>query len=170
MEDPKPAGDGDSNFTEVVLPVPEDPKPDESHDRLTGVLNLYHESHAEEPVAFEHRFASMLDQRGIEPYWRRRGVVYSNEPRHVDFGWIDPKDVGVVVIVNTEGMAEPVVPSEERVEEIRASILIVRTGPDDPGCVVRPGRFHACEPQVPKLLTIQAARGKVHGRVCVFPK
>ena len=136
-----------------------------TQDRITAVLNMYHEHHGEQPFCVPCTFSSATST--VEQPFSRR-VTVEKDPIPLDTGWID--DVGYILLENKTGESPQTIPSEEEEEELALTILKVTAGNGGIGMLVRPGRFLFVELEDASTVWLSAAHNTVSAIVHVFPR
>jgi len=96
---------------------------------LTAKLQVYHHmERAEQPFGYEKSFSfeskgeGEFDDRQV---YNRIKRLKANTPTEFDLGWVDPKDIAMIIVENLEGKPAKN-PSEEEKQQIEQSIVVVR--------------------------------------------
>ncbi len=142
----------------------------EERDRVTAQVSITHESFGNDPIQQICVFSALLE--GKEQCYIRRLVV-GRKWVPLDLGWIDPKNVGMILLENRTGTGRAANPTVEEEKATESSILQIgyRIGSKvDPQWIVRPKRFHVAESVDCSRIRVRAAKGEVKLTVCIIPK
>lgn len=112
-------------------------------DRLTAIIQTYHQQVGEQPVTMQTRYAHAL--QGTEESWQRKSTVEAKWTPLKSWGsWVE--SCSLLLIINKEAK-HPSNPTEEQIEHDAKQTLGLRFG--DKGesqMLIRPGRFMVLEP------------------------
>lgn len=134
----------------------------QERNRITCVLNLYHEQHGEQPVGTRLAFSELL-RVNAQCYSRRMRVGEKEVP--LDTGWLSPEDVGYIVIENHEGSNLQTNPSPEERQDIEQRLLLVQMTPQ-----VAPRRFILLQPQDFSSISLRCLHGSAKASITVYPR
>ena len=112
-------------------------------DRLTAIIQTYHQQVGEQPVSMQTRYSHQL--QGTDESWQRKSTVEAKWTSLKSWGpWVD--SCGLLLIINKEAKHASN-PSEEQMEHDAKQTLGLRFGTKgEPQILIRPGRFMALEP------------------------
>lgn len=117
-------------------------RPVAAQDRMTVVLQLYHQQHDENPTEHVVRHAHMLDTKH-QAYTRKLSLPDgASNAAPIDCGWVPPADVGFLVVENRTALGQATHPTPEEKARLTSLPVYVDIGG---GAVVsiRPGLFMA---------------------------
>ena len=138
-------------------------------NRLTTRVDVYYESSGEPPYHVSVSGSKSFDGIDEQPFNRR--IKVGEEQIALELGWFsdNPKDVGVVVIENSEGKNLRAYPSEEEKMDIGSKILEVRTSEDSPPLLVYPKwPLVVCPSDVTKI-TLRSRSGVIKAKINLLP-
>lgn len=153
VEDPDPKG---------LIPMPKGI----TKDRITLVLNLYHEHAGDETKERACQVWKELESKDIESYTRR--VTAKPEWKPLDLGWVEPEDVGLILIENLAGKGTHVNPTEEEKEETKKQLLEI--GSESCSLVVSPGWPQFFNPRDVSGWKVRSLHTEFKYRITIFPK
>jgi hypothetical protein len=159
-----------SQITSPLLGVnvaPLDPAK-ETPDRLTTVVNIYHEHRGDQPFGVQVICSQILKEKE-EPYTRRIrvGVMWKT----VDTGWVESNKVGTITVENLEGKSPVTNPSKEELDEIDRKVLELSYTQNSDECeLCSPGLISILRPAKAALLSIRCQHGEALCRITVFPR
>lgn len=70
--------------------------------RLTTILNVYHILPGEDPRQFQYPSDRPLTLTDVSPY--QRTINVDENITDIDFGWIEPEQMGSILLFNRSGM------------------------------------------------------------------
>jgi hypothetical protein len=141
------------------------PKVEEGQDRITAVLNVYHEHVGCQPHSDEASFSKKL-KTVEQPYARNLSV--SDKPLALDTGWLD--DPGYVLVRNVTKLGLSVIPSEEQQKEFDEKVVVVRNSDSEAGWSVQPGGFFMGEMEKESTVTLRCLSGTADVSLTIFPR
>lgn len=148
----------------VTTPLPEL----KEFDRLTVLYTVHHEHRGEQPVSVSLGHSRMLKTKD-EVYQRRLKV--NEEWKAIDLGWVEPANVGCIVIENQVGRGRTVNPTEEELIADNRKVLEVSYTQDSAKCdLVPPGAPDVKWPADATSLYVRCQHGEASCRVTVIPK
>jgi len=157
----------DEESVEVIAQT--SPRLDQGQDRITAVLNVYHEHFGDQPHSNNVTLSESLETVE-QPFVRKMEVGTERMP--LETGWLD--EPGYVLLENVTGQRPTVIPSESEKEELARKCVTVHNdlGPPSaaPGWVIRPGRFFFGEVPEGSQLTLKCLHGTADIRLTVFPR
>ena len=92
-------------------------------DRLTTRLDIYWQTYGEDAVGVSLPTDILLETSQIEPYIRKKKVT--EKPTELTFGDLEQKEVGYILLVNTEGTKLIQNPTISERYDIRKRIVTV---------------------------------------------
>ena len=138
----------------------------QERNRLTCVLNLYHEQHGEQPTGMRLTFSESLSVNA-ERYQRRMRVTEQAIP--LDLGWFKPDEVGLILVENLEGLHLQVHPSDEERADLELRVLEV--GEPDCSCwFIPPRRFLLGYSSDPGSITVRSQHGTIKMGITIYPR
>jgi hypothetical protein len=140
----------------------------QERNRITAVLNVYHEQSGEQPKQVSLSFSGMLEINQ-ESYSRRLHAL--SEWAKLDCGWVHAEDVGFIVVENIEGKHPTVNPTEKQKAEIAARIIeIAFEGALDFSWPVPPQMFFFAVAERAADLRIRCRSESAQYRITVLPR
>lgn len=150
------------------------PKRDiEEHDRLNVLLQVHHEHCCVDPVSAQCKFVALLEQME-EPFKRLLKIGKDWQP--LEYGWIDPKQSGYVVLLNLSGhkhrLVNPTLKEKKLDQKMIIELGVELESEVCPYAIVRPGRVAFLEMiDIEKMrVRCSAAKPVVEAHVFVFTK
>ncbi len=138
--------------------------PSLQRDRLTIKAVVFWEHYGESPIGGQIISSQILSTYFVEPYIRR--VRVTEEPKPLDYGDINPSDVGYLMLVNTEGTKLEFNPSEAEIADIKKRV--VEVGSD---FELHPqGEPFLGRPKAGKELILRCQHGTALVRAYIFPR
>lgn len=148
--------------------------------RITVVESIYHESGTsfQDPSCMENRFERLhLSGSEQQVYVRHSTIGPDTAWRRLDTGWIEPSDLGLLVIRNRQGVFQTIPTAEEREREMGLSVAVASTAVDsvpkhNDGWIVYPTEHFRGTPGPGNQIWIRAIVPgiKVRYTVWAFPK
>ena len=138
----------------------------QERNRLTCVLNLYHEQEGEQPEGIRLSFSESLSLNA-QRYNRRLKI--GTDPVPFDMGWFKTDEIGPILIENLEGRHFRIHPSDEEREDIELRVLKVYY-PGSPGWLIPPRRFFLAFPEDVNGLTLQSTHGTIKTNIIIIPR
>lgn len=94
--------------------------------RITVVEKVYFQPEVEQPVLSEGSFGRRLYTPGLEDVqvYNRKSTI-GQDPKPLDYGWMDPTCVGTLLLVNREGdfSSLPKIPTKEYMENALRRVI-----------------------------------------------
>lgn len=147
----------------TVIVRMEDLSPGEQQDRFTIRIDAYWEHFGEDPVGRQVVASHILDTLGVEPYVRK--FKATEEPKYLNLGDIERKDVGYLLVYNTEGTKLQSNPTPEEREDISKRIATID------GWEIYPnGMPFLAKPSGDSPLVVRCLHGQATLQVCIFPR
>lgn len=141
----------------------EDLSPSEQQDILTIRINAYWERFGDDPIGHQVIASRPLSTIGIEPYVRK--FKAAEKPKPLNLGDIERKDVGYLLIFNTEGTKLQKNPSRKEREDIDKRIATIDGWEIHPNGMPFLGR-----PTLDSPLVVRCLHGQATLQVCIFPR
>jgi hypothetical protein len=138
----------------------------QERNRLTCVLNLYHEQDDEQPEGFRLAFSDKL-HLSSQRYNRRLKI--GEDPVALDVGWFSPDEIGTLLVENLEGTRFSIVPSEEELADVAKRIIHVYH-PGSPSWLIPPRRFLLAHPEDASGLLLRCGHGRARVSLTIIPR
>jgi hypothetical protein len=136
--------------------------------RVTVNLNVHHELAGEQPRSFCFAFQDFL-KSSQESYSRKLHAL--SGWTKLDLGWVEPDEVGYVLIDNLEERNELVYQTEEEKHEAASRIIeIAYEDSLNNYWPIPPRLFFFCPVARPEDLRIRCQNGTARCRVTIIPK
>jgi len=136
-------------------------------NRVTVVSTIHHERTDDRPISIPLTFSEDLTVNE-ESFSRRMVAVEDWQLLIPNFGFLDPKQVGLLIIESLVGGRRQLNPTEEQKESDKKKVLVV-------GCepffmVIRPRRHLYFETLDAEQLMVRCLSGDAKYRVTVLPR
>ena len=134
-----------------------------------GVVNtLFHQQPHTPAFTVEARFTRFLDS-DEQPYQRR--LTLTEDWQKLDYGWLAPDRVAVLVIKNEEGRYLTIPTQEEKDDMARRTIHLGHKIGDVVAAywLVRPGECFQGEPFSLEDFYLRSAKGKIRCTITIIP-
>lgn len=138
-------------------------------DRLTFITSVIHTSQSASPVVVDCRRSIRLEHKE-QPYSRRITVKPTWDK--LDLGWVEPDQVGFIVIQNQEGRALGLQPSPEEAKSIESKIILVSFGlmsDQKPHILIPSGCCSVFLPSSPTIF-LRSENGNTQAELTIFNK
>lgn len=139
----------------------------QERNRITCVLQLYHEQDGEQPDGVRLAFVAP-SKYNVQRYQRRMKIDEADNP--LDIGWFKPHEVGSILIENLEGKGLQVQPTDEEREDIARRIIDVREAGGTSSWLVPPGGFFLGCPSSAEKVLIRCQHGSAKIGLSIYPR
>ncbi len=139
----------------------------QERNRITCVLQLYHEQDGEQPDGIRLAFVA-ASKYNVQRYQRRMKIDSTDNP--LDIGWFKPHEVGSILIENLEGKGLQVQPTDEEREDIARRIIEVRQDGETSSWLVPPGGFILGNPSDPSKVRLSCQHGSAKIGLSIYPR
>lgn len=144
-------------------------RPLANQDRMTAVLNLYHQQHDENPTEHAVRASRMLETKH-QAYQRKLSLPDgADHATTLDCGWVPPADVGFLVVENRTGTGQATYPTPEEKARLESLVVYLDLGGSMP-LEILPGLFYAGPVPNPSLVRHWAGGRGSKVTITVLPR
>jgi hypothetical protein len=155
----------ESTFEKKPVPCPCAEK-----DRMAVQLMISHMSPGDDPTQANLVHSAGLKTTGNQTYSRQ--LTVNGVWAALDHGWLEARDVGLIVLQNRTGDRQRHNPNDEEKEELARAVLEVSFSDSELQAQLRiePGQFSYFYPDDVRKVRIRAAHGGVKLKLYVFPR
>lgn len=140
----------------------------ENRDRLTVLNKVYHSTRGQSPRLFDHGYSVPLLGEEHQPYERQGYAIESWE--HLDLGWMNNENAGLLVIINNEGKFLDRYPTDEERENSAKRVLELGYSNSSPRWLIPPQCQMQAWPSEIEDLCIRSSFEQARFTLLVFPK